>query len=392
MTDVVIASAVRTPIGAFMGGLSEVPAAELGALVIAEALQRAGLRPEAAQEVMMGNVLQAGSGQGPARLAAMKAGLPCEVPAVTINKICGSGLKAVIMAAQAIKAGDADLIVAGGMENMSMAPYLLTQGRAGYRLGDGVLVDSVLKDGLTCSIGGIHMGQTAENIAAKYRIAREEQDDFALTSQQRAREAWERNEFSAEIAPVEIRTKKGPTNIEADEHLRPDVTLAALVRLKPAFQPDGTVTAGNASGINDGAAALVVCSGRMAKQMGLPVLARIRGYACTGVDPALMGMGPVSAAQAAVKKAGMSIADIDLAELNEAFAAQAIAVIRELGLDPAIVNVNGGAIALGHPIGASGARILVTLLHAMKRRQAATGLAALCVGGGHGVAVVVEQQ
>ncbi|CAH8244351.1 acetyl-CoA C-acetyltransferase [Paenibacillus melissococcoides] len=391
MTDVVIASAVRTPIGAFMGGLSEVPAVELGALFIGEALQRAGLLPEAAQEVMMGNVLQAGSGQGPARLAAMKAGLPCEVPAVTINKICGSGLKAVILAAQAIKAGDADLIVAGGMENMSMAPYLLTQGRAGYRLGDGVVVDSVLKDGLTCSICGIHMGQTAENIAAKYRIAREEQDAFALTSQQRAREAWERGEFSAEIVPVEIRTKKGLTRIEADEHLRPDVTAAALARLKPAFQPDGTVTAGNASGINDGAAALVVCSGRMAKQMGLPVLARIRGYASTGVDPALMGMGPVSAAQSAVKKAGMSLADIDVAELNEAFAAQAIAVIRELGLDPAIVNVNGGAIALGHPIGASGARILVTLLHAMKRRQAAAGLAALCVGGGHGVAVVVEQ-
>ncbi|MEB9896596.1 acetyl-CoA C-acyltransferase, partial [Bacillus cereus] len=252
-----IASAVRTPIGAFMGGLSEVPAVELGALFIGEALQRAGLLPEAAQEVMMGNVLQAGSGQGPARLAAMKAGLPCEVPAVTINKICGSGLKAVILAAQAIKAGDADLIVAGGMENMSMAPYLLTQGRAGYRLGDGVVVDSVLKDGLTCSICGIHMGQTAENIAAKYRIAREEQDAFALTSQQRAREAWERGEFSAEIVPVEIRTKKGLTRIEADEHLRPDVTAAALARLKPAFQPDGTVTAGNASGINDGAAALV---------------------------------------------------------------------------------------------------------------------------------------
>lgn len=386
-----IASAVRTPIGAFMGGLSEVPAVELGAMVIAEALQRAGVRPEAAQEVMMGNVLQAGIGQGPARLAAMKAGLPYEVPAVTINKICGSGLKAVVMAAQAIKAGDADLIVAGGMENMSMAPYLLAQGRAGYRLGDGVVVDSVLKDGLTCSICGIHMGQTAENIAAKYQIAREDQDAFALTSQQRAREAWERSEFSAEIAPVEIRTKKGLTRIEADEHLRPDVTAAALARLKPAFQPDGTVTAGNASGINDGAAALVVCSGRIAKQMGLPVLARIRAYASTGVDPALMGMGPVSAAQAAVKKAGMSLADIDVAELNEAFAAQAIAVIRELRLDPAIVNVNGGAIALGHPIGASGARILVTLLHAMKRRQAATGLAALCVGGGHGVAVVVEQ-
>ncbi|MFL1673355.1 acetyl-CoA C-acetyltransferase [Paenibacillus dendritiformis] len=386
-----IASAVRTPIGAFMGGLSEVPAVELGALVIAEALQRAGVRPEAAQEVMMGNVLQAGIGQGPARLAAMKAGLPYEVPAVTINKICGSGLKAVVMAAQAIKAGDADLIVAGGMENMSIAPYLLAQGRAGYRLGDGVVVDSVLKDGLTCSICGIHMGQTAENIAAKYQIAREEQDAFALTSQQRAREAWERSEFSAEIAPVEIRTKKGLTRIEADEHLRPDVTAAGLARLKPAFQPDGTVTAGNASGINDGAAALVVCSSRIAKQMGLPVLARIRAYASTGVDPALMGMGPVSAAQAAVKKAGMSLADIDVAELNEAFAAQAIAVIRELGLDPAIVNVNGGAIALGHPIGASGARILVTLLHAMKRRQAATGLAALCVGGGHGVAVVVEQ-
>ncbi|WP_289355169.1 MULTISPECIES: acetyl-CoA C-acetyltransferase [unclassified Paenibacillus] len=391
MSDVVIASAVRTPIGAFMGGLSEVPAVDLGARVIAEALGRAGVQPGAVHEVIMGNVLQAGSGQGPARLAAMKAGLPCEVPAVTINKICGSGLKAVIMAAQAIKSDDADLIVAGGMENMSLAPYVLSQGRTGYRLGNGVVEDSILKDGLTCSICDIHMGKTAENIAAKYGIAREEQDAFALTSQQRAREAWERSEFSAEIVSVEIRTKKGLATIETDEHFRPDVTAAALGRLKPAFQPDGTVTAGNASGINDGAAALVVCSGRMAKQLGLPVLARIRGYACTGVDPAIMGMGPVSASQVAVKKAGMSLADIDLAEINEAFAAQAIAVIGELGIDPAIVNVNGGAIALGHPIGASGARILVTLLHAMKRRQAATGLAALCVGGGHGVAVVVEQ-
>lgn len=374
-----------------MGGLSEVPAVELGARVIAEALGRAGLQPGSVHEVIMGNVLQAGSGQGPARLAAMKAGLPCKVPAVTINKICGSGLKAVIMAAQAIKADDADLIVAGGMENMSLAPYVLAQGRTGYRLGNGVIEDSILKDGLTCSICDIHMGKTAENIAAKYGIAREEQDDFALTSQQRAREAWERSEFSAEIVPVEIRSKKGLTTIEADEHFRPDVTAAALARLKPAFQPDGTVTAGNASGINDGAAALVVCSGRMAKELGLPVLARVRGYACTGVDPAFMGMGPVSATQAAVKKAGMSLADIDLAEINEAFAAQSIAVIGELGIDPAIVNVNGGAIALGHPIGASGARILVTLLHAMKRRQAATGLATLCVGGGHGVAVIVEQ-
>ncbi|WP_072730445.1 acetyl-CoA C-acetyltransferase [Paenibacillus sp. NAIST15-1] len=391
MSDVVIASAVRTPIGAFMGGLSEVPAVELGARVITEALGRAGVQPGSVHEVIMGNVLQAGSGQGPARLAAIKAGLPCEVPAVTINKICGSGLKAVIMAAQAIKADDADLIVAGGMENMSLAPYVLAQGRMGYRLGNGVIEDSILKDGLTCSICDIHMGKTAENIAAKYGIAREEQDAFALTSQQRAREAWERSEFSAEIVPVEIRTKKGLSTIEADEHFRPDVTAAALARLKPAFQPDGTVTAGNASGINDGAAALVVCSGRMAKQLGLSVLARVRGYACTGVDPAYMGMGPVSAAQAAVKKAGMSLADIDLAEINEAFAAQSIAVINELGIDPAIVNVNGGAIALGHPIGASGARILVTLLHAMKRRQAATGLATLCVGGGHGVAVIVEQ-
>ncbi|GAV14192.1 acetyl-CoA acetyltransferase ThlA [Paenibacillus sp. NAIST15-1] len=374
-----------------MGGLSEVPAVELGARVITEALGRAGVQPGSVHEVIMGNVLQAGSGQGPARLAAIKAGLPCEVPAVTINKICGSGLKAVIMAAQAIKADDADLIVAGGMENMSLAPYVLAQGRMGYRLGNGVIEDSILKDGLTCSICDIHMGKTAENIAAKYGIAREEQDAFALTSQQRAREAWERSEFSAEIVPVEIRTKKGLSTIEADEHFRPDVTAAALARLKPAFQPDGTVTAGNASGINDGAAALVVCSGRMAKQLGLSVLARVRGYACTGVDPAYMGMGPVSAAQAAVKKAGMSLADIDLAEINEAFAAQSIAVINELGIDPAIVNVNGGAIALGHPIGASGARILVTLLHAMKRRQAATGLATLCVGGGHGVAVIVEQ-
>ncbi|MBN3527273.1 acetyl-CoA C-acetyltransferase [Paenibacillus apiarius] len=392
MTDVVIASAVRTPIGAFMGGLSQVPAVDLGALVIKAALERAEIPIESVQEVVMGNVLQAGLGQGPARLAAVRSGLSYEVPAVTINKICGSGLKAVIMAAQAVKAGDAELIVAGGMENMSLAPYLLQQGRSGYRLGDGTVADSILKDGLTCSICDIHMGLTAENVAEKHHITREQQDAFALTSQQRAQQAWNERRFADELVSVTLRDRKGHASMmEMDEHPRPDATTDTLARLKPAFRRDGTVTAGNASGINDGAAAVVVCSARKAQELGLAVHARIRAYASTGVDPSLMGMGPVSAAQAALQKAGMSISDIDLAEINEAFAAQSIAVVRELGLDPAIVNVNGGAIALGHPIGASGARILVTLLHEMKRRQAAAGLAALCVGGGHGVAVIVEQ-
>ncbi|MCE5172255.1 acetyl-CoA C-acetyltransferase [Paenibacillus profundus] len=392
MTDVVIASAVRTPIGSFMGGLSQVPAVDLGALVIKETLERAGIPLDAVQEVVMGNVLQSGLGQGPARQAAVRSGLSYEVPAVTVNKICGSGLKAVIMAAQAVKAGDAELIVAGGMENMSLAPYLLQQGRSGYRLGDGTIADSIMKDGLTCAIYDIHMGMTAENIAEKYQITREQQDAFALTSQQRAQQAWKQQRFADEIVNVALRDKKGHvTMMESDEHPRPDVTADALARLKPAFKRDGTVTAGNASGINDGAAAVVVCSSRKAKELGLTILARIRSYASTGIDPSIMGMGPVSAAQAALQKAGMSIQDIDLAELNEAFAAQSIAVMRELGLDQAIVNVNGGAVALGHPIGASGARILVTLLHEMKRRQAAAGLAALCVGGGHGVAVIVEQ-
>lgn len=375
-----------------MGGLSQVPAVDLGALVIKETLERAGIPLDAVQEVVMGNVLQSGLGQGPARQAAVRSGLSYEVPAVTVNKICGSGLKAVIMAAQAVKAGDAELIVAGGMENMSLAPYLLQQGRSGYRLGDGTIADSIMKDGLTCAIYDIHMGMTAENIAEKYQITREQQDAFALTSQQRAQQAWKQQRFADEIVNVALRDKKGHvTMMESDEHPRPDVTADALARLKPAFKRDGTVTAGNASGINDGAAAVVVCSSRKAKELGLTILARIRSYASTGIDPSIMGMGPVSAAQAALQKAGMSIQDIDLAELNEAFAAQSIAVMRELGLDQAIVNVNGGAVALGHPIGASGARILVTLLHEMKRRQAAAGLAALCVGGGHGVAVIVEQ-
>ncbi len=368
------------------------PAVDLGALVIKETLERAGIPLDAVQEVVMGNVLQSGLGQGPARQAAVRSGLSYEVPAVTVNKICGSGLKAVIMAAQAVKAGDAELIVAGGMENMSLAPYLLQQGRSGYRLGDGTIADSIMKDGLTCAIYDIHMGMTAENIAEKYQITREQQDAFALTSQQRAQQAWKQQRFADEIVNVALRDKKGHvTMMESDEHPRPDVTADALARLKPAFKRDGTVTAGNASGINDGAAAVVVCSSRKAKELGLTILARIRSYASTGIDPSIMGMGPVSAAQAALQKAGMSIQDIDLAELNEAFAAQSIAVMRELGLDQAIVNVNGGAVALGHPIGASGARILVTLLHEMKRRQAAAGLAALCVGGGHGVAVIVEQ-
>ncbi|UHA73139.1 acetyl-CoA C-acetyltransferase [Paenibacillus sp. 481] len=392
MTDVVIASAVRTPIGSFMGGLSRVPAVDLAALVIKESLARAGVSPKEVEEVMMGHVLQAGLGQGTARQAALRAGVSYDVPAMTINKICGSGLKAVILAAQAIKAGDAELIVAGGMENMSQAPYLLQQGRTGYRLGNGEMVDSITKDGLTCAMNNIHMGMTAENMAEKYQITREQQDAFALMSQQRAEQAVDQQRFADELVHVVYQDKKGNTiTIDSDEYPRRGLTMDALAKLKPAFQPGGTVTAGNASGINDGAAAIVVCTARKAKELGLTVLARIRAYASTGVDPTIMGIGPVSASQAALQKAGMSIQDIELAEVNEAFAAQSIAVIRELALNPDIVNVNGGAIALGHPIGASGARILVTLLHEMKRRQAATGLATLCVGGGHGVAVIVER-
>ncbi|TCZ77140.1 acetyl-CoA C-acetyltransferase [Paenibacillus albiflavus] len=392
MREVVIASAVRTPIGAFMGSYSEVTAVQLGTLAIKEALQRALIQPDQVDEVIMGNVLQAGVGQNPARQAQLQAGIPYVASATTINKVCGSGLKSVMLGAQSIKSGDAEIIVTGGMENMTLAPHLLGKSRSGFRMGDAQLVDSMMHDGLTCAINQIPMGITAENIAEQYGISRVEQDEFAMHSQHKAEAAMSSNRFHEEIVPVEFTNRKGLiTRIDTDEYPRSGVTMEALAKLKPAFKKDGTVTAGNASGINDGAAALVICSRDKANELGLTPLARIRSYASAGVDPKLMGLGPIPATQQALKLAGMSIQDIGLAELNEAFAAQAIAVTRELGIDPSIINVNGGAIALGHPIGASGARILVTLIHEMKRRSVEAGLAALCIGGGLGVAMIIEQ-
>jgi acetyl-CoA C-acetyltransferase len=392
MNEVVIASAVRTPIGTFLGALSSISAVDLGAIVIKEAIQRANIKNTEVQEVLMGNVLQAGLGQGPARQSMLKAGLSHDVPATTINKLCGSGLKSMIMAVQAIRAGDADVIVAGGMENMSQAPYLMPKARTGLKFGDAQLIDSLIKDGLSCAVCNILMGDTAENLAEKYTISREAQDQFALQSQHRAEAAIKTGRFQEEIINVEIKDRKGQLSyVDQDEHPRSGLTLEQLTKLKPAFQKEGSVTAGNASGINDGAAALVICSMRKAQQLGLKPLARIRSYAYTGVNPSLMGIGPVSAVNSALHKAGMNLNDIQLIELNEAFAAQALSVLHELNLDASRVNVNGGAIALGHPIGASGARIVVTLLHEMKKRQLETGLAALCVGGGHGVSMIVEQ-
>jgi len=392
MRDVVIVGAARTPIGSFLGALASVPAVELGGIVIKEALRRASVPAETVDEVIMGNVLQAGLGMGPARQAMFMAGLPQDVPAYTVNKICGSGLKAILNGAQAIRSGDADVVVAGGMENMSQAPYLLTQARTGYRMGDGAVVDSMTLDGLSCSIEHVGMGITAENVAQRYGITREEQDRYALESQLRAERAGANGAFFEEIVPVETRDRKGAVHVvDKDEHPRAGMTLEKLAKLKPAFRPDGTVTAGNASGINDGAAAIVLCSLEAAERNGWTPLARLRGYAYVGVEPAVMGVGPVPAARKALERSGLGIEQIELAELNEAFAAQALAVVRELGLDDSLVNVNGGAIALGHPIGASGARIAVSLLYEMNRRSAKYGLASLCVGGGHGVAAVLEK-
>ncbi len=339
----------------------------------------------------MGNILTAGQGQG-ARLAARAAGLPVGVPATTVNKVCGSGLKSVVMAAQAVLLGDASVVVAGGMEAMSQAPYLLQKARTGYRLGNGELVDSMVKDGLWCGLTDVHMGLTAENLAAKYSISREEQDAYAVTSQHRAQEAIEAGRFAREIVPVMVPQRKGPpVSFDRDEHPRFGTTAAALAGLRPAFTKDGTVTAGNASGINDGAAAVVVMSSQAATQLGVQAMARIVSYASAGVDPSVMGIGPVRAVATALSRAGIGPEQIELAELNEAFAVQSLAVVREIGFDPAIVNVNGGAIALGHPIGASGARILVTLLHEMERRDVHLGLAGLCIGGGMGIAMVVAR-
>lgn len=392
MNKAVIISGVRTAIGSFGGSLQEVPATELGRVVIEAAIERAGVDRSEIDEVIMGNVLQAGVGMNPARQSAIAAGIPESVPSFTVNKVCGSGLKSVALAAQAIGAGDADIIVSGGMESMSSAPYLLKKGRWGYRLGNGEIVDSMLSEGLSCAMASCHMGVTAENIATLDSITREEQDQFAAESQRRAESAIAGGRFDEEIVPVMISRKKGePLAFKLDEYPRNGTTAEKLAGLKPAFQKDGTVTAGNASGINDGAAAVVVASEERARLMELAPIAKIVSYATAGVDPRYMGLGPVPAVERAIEKAGLSIADIDLFELNEAFAAQSVAVVRRLKLDSSKVNVNGGAIALGHPIGASGARILVTLLYEMKKRDLRRGLAALCIGGGQGIAMIVER-
>ncbi|MCG7211425.1 acetyl-CoA C-acetyltransferase [Paenibacillus mucilaginosus] len=389
--EAVIVSGVRTAIGSFQGSLAGISAPELGSIVVKEALQRAGIGEEHVDEVILGSVLQAGLGQNPARQAWLKADFGVSVPAMTVNKVCGSGLKAVMLAAQAVLLGDAEVVVAGGMENMSRAPYLLPGARDGLRLGDAALVDSLVRDGLWCASCDIHMGLTAENIAERYGLTREEQDAFAAESQRRAAEAASAGRLQAEIVPVPVPQRKGPPVLFAvDEHPRAGTTAEALARLRPAFRDGGTVTAGNASGINDGAAALVVMSAERARELGVQPLARIRGYAQAALDPAVMGLGPVDAVRRLVQKTGVALDSVELFELNEAFAAQSLAVMRELGVPADRVNVNGGAIALGHPIGASGARVLVTLLHELARREARYGIAALCIGGGQGVAMLVE--
>ena len=391
MKEVVIASAVRTAIGSFNGSLASFSAPELGGIAVKEALLRAGVEGSMVDEVILGNVLQAGLGQNPARQAALKAGLPVDVPALTINKVCGSGLKSVNMAVQAIVAGDADIVVAGGMESMTNSPYLLDKARSGYRMGHGKIIDSMIQDGLWCAFNDYHMGITAENIVAEYGITREEQDQLSAESQEKALKAIASGAFKQEIVPVVIKNKKGDITFDTDEYPKAGTTAEKLGGLKAAFKKDGTVTAGNASGINDGAAALVVMSADKAKALGIQPLARIRGYGSGGVDPKVMGMGPVPATRKALAKAGLTVSDIDLIEANEAFAAQFLAVGKQLEFVREKVNVHGGAIALGHPIGASGARILVTLLHAMQLRQAKIGLATLCIGGGQGVATIVER-
>lgn len=391
--EIVIASAVRTAIGSFQGALSGVSATQLGGIVLEAALERAGVAKDAVDEVIMGNVLQAGLGQNPARQASIKAGLGHEVPAMTINKVCGSGLKAVHLAVQAIVSGDAEVVLAGGMENMSQAPYLLEGARSGYRMGDQKVVDSMIRDGLWCAFNDYHMGITAENLCSKYEISREEQDEFAAWSQEKAQQALASGRFADEIVPVPVPQRKGdPIAFSVDEFPRAGVTTESLGKLRPAFKKDGTVTAGNASGINDGAAALLIMSREKADQLGVKPLARIIANASAGVDPSVMGYGPVPATKKVLQKAGLSLEQIDLIEANEAFAAQSLAVGKALGFDRSKINVNGGAIALGHPIGASGARILVTLVHELKKRDGAKyGLATLCIGGGQGVATVVEK-
>ncbi|WP_460292731.1 acetyl-CoA C-acetyltransferase [Clostridium tertium] len=393
MREVVIASAVRTAIGSFGGALKDVSAADLGAIVIKEAVSKAGIKGELVEEVVMGNVIQAGLGQNVARQAAVKAGLPVEVPAMTINKVCGSGLRTVALAAQMIKAGDADIVVAGGMENMSQAPYLLKTSRWGQRMGDGKMVDSMINDALWDAFNNYHMGVTAENIAKEWNLSREEQDEFALNSQLKTEAAIKEGRFKDEIVPVVIPQRKGePKIFDTDEYPRFGATIEGMSKLKPAFVKDGTVTAANASGINDGAAAFVVMSAEKAEELGITPLAKIVSYGQRGLDPSIMGYGPFHATKKALEVANLKIEDLDLIEANEAFAAQSLAVAKDLNFDMSKVNVNGGAIALGHPVGASGARILVTLLHEMQKRDAKKGLATLCIGGGMGTALIVERK
>jgi acetyl-CoA C-acetyltransferase len=392
MTDVVIVAAGRTAVGSFNGALAKIPAAELGAHVIRSLLAKSGIKPEQVSEVLMGQVLAGGAGQNPARQALIKAGLPEMVPAMTINKVCGSGLKATHLAAQAIKAGDAEIVIAGGQENMSLAPHLLQGSRDGYRMGDAKIVDSMILDGLWDVFNQYHMGVTAENVAKKYGVTREEQDAFAAASQQKAEAAQKAGRFKDEIIPLEIPQRKGPAVVfDTDEYPKHGTTAEKLAALKPAFDKAGTVTAGNASGINDGAAAVIMMSAKKAQELGLKPLVRIAAYSSAGVDPKIMGMGPVPASKLCLSKAGWTKDSPDLMEINEAFAAQAIGVNKEMGWDTKKINVNGGAIAIGHPIGASGCRILVTLIHEMIKRDAKKGLASLCIGGGMGVALAVER-
>ena len=392
MSDIVIVAAARTAVGKFGGSLAKTPASELGAIVIQDLLRRSGLAGDQISEVILGQVLQAGCGQNPARQAVIKSGLPNTVPAMTINKVCGSGLKAVMLAAQAIRDGDAEIVIAGGQENMSASPHVVPNSRDGQRMGNWTMVDSMINDGLWDVYNQYHMGITAENVAKQYSISREAQDALALASQQKAAAAQEAGRFKDEIVPVHIPQKKGdPLVFDADEFINRKSTAEVLAGLRPAFDKAGSVTAGNASGINDGAAAVMVMSAKKAEQLGLTVLGRIASYASAGLDPATMGMGPVPASRRALERAGWKAADLDLLEINEAFAAQACAVHQEMGWDTSKVNVNGGAIAIGHPIGASGCRILVTLLHEMARRDAKKGIASLCIGGGMGVALTIER-
>jgi acetyl-CoA C-acetyltransferase len=391
MEDVVIVAAGRTAIGKFGGALAKIPATELGAQVVKQLLAKTGIDPASVSEVIMGQVLTAGVGQNPARQTVIKAGLPDSVPASTLNVVCGSGLRATHLAAQAIKCGDASIVIAGGQENMSASPHVLNGSRDGFRMGDAKLTDTMIVDGLWDVYNQYHMGVTAENVARKFDISRQEQDEFALQSQLKAEAAMKAGKFKDEIIPVEIATKKGTTVFDTDEYPKHGATLEGMSSLRPAFNKEGSVTAGNASGLNDGAAAVIMMSASKAKELGLTPLARIKAYALSGLDPAIMGMGPVPAARKCLEKAGWTHEDVDLMEINEAFAAQAVAVNKQMGWDTSKINVNGGAIALGHPIGASGARILVTLIHEMIRRDAKKGLASLCIGGGMGVALAIER-